>query len=129
MWILATPVQFWVARRFYRSAWLGMKHRRFGMDFLVVLGTTVAYIASAVSVMRMAIWGVEAMPFFEASALLLTFVVMGKLLETMAKGKTTDALLKLMDMQPRTLFILAVLSRLGANFGMQRLLFRDFIAH
>ena len=38
MWALATPVQFYSAARFYKAAWRGMRHRRFGMDFLVVLG-------------------------------------------------------------------------------------------
>ena len=52
MWILATPVQFYVAARFYRAAYRGALHRRFGMDFLVVLGTTVAYLASVVNTIQ-----------------------------------------------------------------------------
>jgi hypothetical protein len=63
---------------------------------LLASGTTVAYAASIVSTVKT---GGES--FFETSALLITFVVLGKLLETMAKARTTSALLKLLDMQPR----------------------------
>ncbi len=97
MWLLATPVQFYVAARFYRSAWRGMKNRRFGMDMLVVLGTTTAYLASVACALG---FGGASTSFFETSALLITFVVLGKLLETVAKGKTTEALLKLLNLQP-----------------------------
>jgi Cu+-exporting ATPase len=98
MWLLATPVQFYVAARFYRSAWRGLLHRRLGMDFLVVLGTTVAYAASVFSALQ----AEGSASFFESSSLLITFVVLGKFLETLAKSKTTEALMKLMDLQPRT---------------------------
>lgn len=98
MWALATPVQFYVAARFYRSAWRGLKNRQFGMDFLVALGTTTAYVASVVCAFTSA---GEATSFFETSALLISFVVLGKWLETVAKAKTTDALLKLLHLQPR----------------------------
>jgi Cu+-exporting ATPase len=103
MWILATPVQFYIAARFYRSAWRGIKHRRYGMDFLVTTSTTVAYVSSVVSAIQSASTGEMSSSFFETSALLITFVVLGKYLETLAKARTTDALLKLLDLQPRTL--------------------------
>ncbi len=99
MWVLATPVQFYVGSRFYRAAWRGVWLRRFGMDFLVVLGTSVSYFGSVVGAVTAATGSAS---FFETSTLLITFVVLGKYLETLAKAKTTDALLKLLYLQPRT---------------------------
>ena len=97
-WSLATPVQFFVAMRFYRNAWRGLLHRRFGMDLLVALGTSIAYLASVLSALGVLSGGSS---LFECSSLLVTFVLLGKYLEALAKAKTTEALLVLMDMQPR----------------------------
>jgi Cu+-exporting ATPase len=101
--LLTTPVQFGVGWRFYRAAWMSAKHWNFGMDALVVVGTTTAYAYSALALMV-----AEIKPhfvphvFFEASGMLLTFVTLGKYIEAKAKGRTSQALTLLMQLQPRT---------------------------
>ena len=101
--ILSTPIQFGVGGRFYRAAYLGLKHRNCGMDFLIAMGTTAAYGYSIVSIIAACMLpGFHGHHFFETSALLLTFVVMGKTAEAIARGKTSDALTNLMKLQPLT---------------------------
>ena len=99
---LASPVQFGVGAQFYRNTWNGIKHCTIGMDFLIVVGTTVSYVASVIDVLiAIASHGTyESHQFFETAALLITFVVLGKYLEARAKGKTNDALTALMELQP-----------------------------
>ena len=112
MGALATPVQLVVGRRFYVAAWKGLHHGNVGMDFLVCLGTTASYLYSLISMgMALTHAAYRGHTFFESSAMLLTFVTFGKMLEAMATGKTTEALTKLMRMQPRT----ATLLTLGAH--------------
>ena len=118
MLYLATPVQFGVGRRFYVSAISSAKHGVLGMDALIVLGTTSAYLysiivfaihlfASTLSI-QVEINDNGHMPnniytmksTFETGAMLITFVTFGKFLEAYAKGKTASALQKLMELQP-----------------------------
>ncbi|EED86889.1 copper transporter, ATP dependent, partial [Thalassiosira pseudonana CCMP1335] len=98
MFLLATPVQFGVGKRFYKSAYRGLVHGcTMGMDFLVVMGTTSAYVYSLIvfgdGVMKLS-------PTFETGAWLITFVTLGKYLEAYARGKTAGALQTLMELQP-----------------------------
>merc|ERR1711871_190158 len=80
-----------------------MGHRNCGMDFLIAMGTTAAYGYSIVSIIAACMLpGFHGHHFFETSALLLTFVVMGKTAEAIARGKTSDALTNLMKLQPLT---------------------------
>ena len=117
---LATPVQFYVGRRFYAAAWRGLKHRNCGMDFLIAMGTTAAYVYSIVSVVvACMVKSFHGNHFFETSAMLLTFVVMGKLMEAHAKGKTSAALTELMELQPSE----ALLVEEGGGEGEDELLF------
>ena len=101
LWLLATPIQFGIGKRFYIAAYKGLQHGMMGMDFLIVLGTTASYMYSLVS---MALCTVNpdyrGHYFFESSAMLLTFVTFGKYLESVAKGRTVDALAHLMSLQP-----------------------------
>ena len=107
LFILSTPVQFWVGYRFHRAALKGLKHCNLGIDFLVSLGTTASYFYSVMSVLLACMYKeFHGQHFFESSALLLTFVVMGKLMESYAKGKTSDALAKLLKLQPKTALII-----------------------
>ena len=102
-WILTTPVQFWVGARFFRGAWNGLKHCNFGMDFLVAFGTGTAYFYSVLSILvGCTNENFHGKHFFETSTMLITFVVFGKYLESVAKGKTSEALSKLMGMQVKT---------------------------
>ena len=112
---LATAVQFVVGRRFYRSAWKSFRMDRvLGMDFLVVMGTTAAYIYSiivfVINLITSLLGGDSDIisggyqhplrPTFETGAMLLTFVTLGKYMEAYAKGKTASALQSLMELQP-----------------------------
>ena len=98
---LATPVQFWLGARFYRSAWKAVKARAGNMDLLVALGTTAGY---GLSVYLMLIHAGHGMPhlYFEASAVVITLVLLGKWLETRAKRQTTEAIRALNALRPET---------------------------
>ncbi len=100
--ILATPVQFWIGLRFYRGAWKTLRAGSPGMDVLVALGTSAAYFFSIYNGFYAEAH--LAMPhlYFEASAMIITLVLLGKYLETGAKGKTSEAIRKLMGLQPKT---------------------------
>eukprot|EP00752_Nemacystus_decipiens_P009679 g8648.t1 len=109
MFILATPVQLVVGRRFYRAAWLGAKHGSLGMDALVVMGTSSAYLFS-VSVLLVKCSIDPSFPSkctFETAAMLLTLVSLGKLMEAIAKGQTSSSLTALVKLQPRTALLLS----------------------
>ncbi|NYZ79520.1 copper-translocating P-type ATPase [Candidatus Micrarchaeota archaeon] len=94
---LATPVQFIVGWRFYKSAWAGLKHKTANMDTLVALGTSAAYFYSLYLVMQ----DVMGETYFETSAVLITFVMAGKYLEARAKGRTSQAIRELMQLSPK----------------------------
>ncbi|MCB1960965.1 MAG: copper-translocating P-type ATPase [Rhodocyclaceae bacterium] len=99
---LATPVQFWIGARFYRGAWAALRGGGANMDVLVALGTSMAYGFSAV--VTVAGWAGQHV-YFEASAAIITLVLMGKLLEARAKTRTADAIEALARLQPRTAWI------------------------
>ncbi|RLN73601.1 hypothetical protein BBJ28_00026251, partial [Nothophytophthora sp. Chile5] len=108
LFLLATPVQFGVGRRFYVAAFKGLQHGAMGMDFLVVAGTTMSYTYSLISMVGSALHeNYQGHHFFESSAMLLTFVTLGKYMESMAKGKTADALSELAKLQPKTALLIA----------------------
>ncbi|GBG00869.1 copper-translocating P-type ATPase [Azospira sp. I13] len=97
--LLATPVQFWIGWRFYDGAYKALRGGGANMDVLVALGTTMAYVFSLV----VTLFGLEHQHvYFEASAAVITLVLLGKLLEARAKAKTTAALEALVRLQPKT---------------------------
>ncbi len=98
---LATPVQFWLGARFYIAAWKALKARTGNMDLLVALGTTAAY---GLSVYLMAVHEGPGEPhlYFEAAAVVITLVLLGKWLETRAKRTTTEAIRALQALRPET---------------------------
>jgi P-type Cu+ transporter len=98
---LATPVQFWSGARFYRGAWKALRGGTANMDVLVALGTTVAY-AFSVSVLLL---GFSHHLYFEASAVVITLVLLGKYLEARAKAKAAKSLESLIRLQPAKAFI------------------------
>jgi len=103
--LLATPVQFWIARRYYQSAWSALKNKTANMDTLVVLGTSVAYFYSAFVVVFSKLlqsFSVNTHTYFETSATIITLVLLGKYLELRAKGQTMTALKKLLDLQAKS---------------------------
>ncbi|MDE3209082.1 MAG: copper-translocating P-type ATPase, partial [Pseudomonadota bacterium] len=95
-WALATPVQFWIGRRFYTGAWKALRGGGANMDVLVVLGTSMAYFYSTIVVLL----GSPLPVYFEASATLVTLILMGKLLEAKAKRVASRAIEKLIRLQP-----------------------------
>jgi len=98
-WMLATPVQFWIGARFYRAGWASLRAGRANMDVLVALGTTMAYTFSAV----VTAFGLhDQHVYFEASAAIITLILLGRLLEARAKRKTTTAIRALMGLRPKT---------------------------
>ncbi|QIN81163.1 heavy metal translocating P-type ATPase (plasmid) [Rubrobacter marinus] len=100
---LATPVQFWAGWRFYRGAWGALRHGQANMNTLVVLGTTAAYAYSAVATLAPGLFaGGRADVYFDTSALIITLILLGRLLEMRAKGRTNEAIKKLAGLQART---------------------------
>jgi Cu+-exporting ATPase len=100
-WIFATPVQFFFAAPMYYKAYKSVRSGSPGMECLIMLGTTAAYSYSVLAVALA--WSrpdAKAEVFFETSAVLIAFVFLGKYLEELAKGRTSRALSKLMQLQP-----------------------------
>ena len=94
---LATPVQFWSGWRFYTGAWSSLRGGSANMDVLVALGTSAAYLLSC----AVLLFDLDQPLYFEASATLITLVLLGKLLEARAKGKASSALEALINLQPK----------------------------
>ncbi|MBK3776153.1 heavy metal translocating P-type ATPase [Azospirillum brasilense] len=99
--LLATPVQFWLGWRFYRAGWMAARAGSGNMDLLVALGTSAAW-GLSVYMMLTAHPGHTPHLYFEASAVLITFVLLGKWLEARAKGRTAAAIRALMQLRPDT---------------------------
>jgi P-type Cu+ transporter len=100
---LATPVQFWAGRRFYRGAWGALRHVQANMNTLVVMGTSAAYLYSAVATLAPGLFTAErADVYFDTSALIITLILLGRLLETRAKGHTNEAIRKLAGLKAKT---------------------------
>src|SRR5215212_8727152 len=100
---LATPVQFWAWRRFYRGTWGALKHGQANMNTLVVMGTSAAYLYSAVATLAPGLFAAgRADVYFDTSALIITLILLGRLLEARAKGRTNDAIKKLAGLQAKT---------------------------
>ena len=103
LWLLTTPVQFWVGGQFHLAFLRELRHRAASMNTLVSIGTNAAYFFSvAVTLWPHAFMAAGAMPYFEASALLMTFLVLGRWLEARARGGTSEAIRRLVALQPRT---------------------------
>jgi Cu2+-exporting ATPase len=105
MMALATPVVFWFGRQFFTGAWKQLKHRSANMDTLVALSTGIAYLySSAVAIFPDLFQkeDIQGHVYFEASAVIISFILLGRLLEEKAKSETTSALKKLMGLQVKT---------------------------
>lgn len=108
MWLLATPILFIFGRRFFVGAWKQAKHRSANMDTLVALSTGIAYLFSLFNMIYPQFWesrGLEAHVYFEAVGVIIAFILLGKMLEARAKGNTSDAIKKLMGLQPSTVVV------------------------
>jgi Cu2+-exporting ATPase len=105
MWALASPVLFIFGRQFYINAWKQAKHRQANMDTLVAISTSIAYLFSVFNTLFpdfLMAKGLEAHVYFEAAAVIIAFILLGKWLEEKAKSSTSAAIKKLMGLQPKT---------------------------
>ena len=105
LFVLATPVQFWAARRFYAGAWAALKHGTSNMNTLIAVGTSVAFgYSAAVTVLhdRWIFAHYDAATFFETSTAIIGLVLLGRYLEARAKGKASEAIRGLMSLRPET---------------------------
>ena len=108
MWILSTPVVFGLGKDFFLNAWKQLKHKSANMDTLVANSTGIAYLFSLFNLFYPDFWlsrGVEPHVYFEASSVIVAFILLGRLLEERAKGNTSTAIRKLIGLQPQTVTI------------------------
>src|SRR5919199_1874466 len=105
MLALATPLQFWIGWRFYRGLWDGIKAKASNMDTLIAIGTTAAYLYSATVTLIPGYFPFTSV-YFETAAIIITLILIGRLLETRTKEKASDAVRKLLDLQPKMAKIL-----------------------
>lgn len=109
MWLLATPVVLYFGKDFFIRAYKQAKNRSFNMDTLVSLSAGTAYIYSVFNTLIPQFWhsrGLHPDVYFEAAAVVIAFVMLGKLLEEKAKGNTSSSIKKLIGLQPKTVIIL-----------------------
>ncbi|WP_341837942.1 heavy metal translocating P-type ATPase [Chitinophaga pollutisoli] len=112
MWALSTPVVLVLGRHFFINAWKQAKNGKANMDTLVALSTGIAYVFSIFNTLNPAFWhsrGLHPHVYFEAAAVVIAFILLGKLLEERAKASTSSAIKKLMGLQPNTVI------RIGEN--------------
>ena len=109
MWALTTPIVLWFGNRFYINAWRQARHGTATMDTLVALSTGVAYLFSTFNTLFPHVWharGLHAHVYFEAAAVIIAFILLGRLLEERAKGNTSSAIKKLMGLQPKQVVVI-----------------------
>ncbi len=107
--ILAIPVQFWVGLEFYKATIPALKHRTANMDTLVSLGTTVAFSYSAFVTLFPKIVqnvGIEPMPYFDVSTIIIGLILLGRYFEAKAKAGTSEAIKRLIGLQAKTALVL-----------------------
>jgi len=109
LWALATPVQFWAGWRFYRGTWGALRHRTADMNTLIAVGTSAAYLYSVIAVLSPGIFmggGLERNVYFDTSAMIIALILLGRFLEARARGQTSEAIKKLIGMQPKTALVI-----------------------
>jgi Cu+-exporting ATPase len=109
LWALATPVQFWAGWRFYRGAWGALRHRTADMNTLIAVGTSAAYFYSVAAVLFPGLFtaaGVQPHLYFDTSALIIALILLGRYLETRARGQTSEAIKRLIGLNPKTAVVI-----------------------
>ena len=107
--MLSAPVVFYFGRNYFINAWKQAKHGLSNMDTLVALSTGVAFLFSAFNTFFPEFWhsrGLHAHVYYEAAAVVIAFISLGKLLEEKAKSNTSSAIKKLMGLQPKTVHVM-----------------------
>jgi P-type Cu+ transporter len=105
LFALTTPVLFWAGRQFYKGAWSGLLHRSADMNTLIAVGTGAGYLFSVVATAAPGIFtraGLPANVYYEAVVMIIALILLGKMLEARAKGRTSAAIRKLAGLQPRS---------------------------
>ncbi|HXX80805.1 MAG TPA: heavy metal translocating P-type ATPase, partial [Thermodesulfovibrionales bacterium] len=105
LFVLATPVQFWAGMRFHKAAWAAFRHRTANMNTLVTVGTFAAYLYSVLATFVPGLFlqgGIAPDVYYDTSAIIITLILLGRMLEAKAKGRTSEAIKGLMRLQPRT---------------------------
>lgn len=108
MFLLATPVVFVFGRQFFTGAWKQLRHGLANMDTLVAVSTGIAWLFSVANMLFASYWmkrGIHPHVYFEAAAVIVAFILVGRLLESKAKGNTSSAIKKLMGLQPKTVVV------------------------
>jgi len=109
LWALATPVQFWAGFRFYRGAWGAIRHKTADMNTLIAVGTSAAYLYSVTAVLLPGLFtgaGVKPSLYFDTSAMIIALILLGRFLEARARGRTSEAIKKLIGLQPQTALVI-----------------------
>ncbi|MBI2546403.1 copper-translocating P-type ATPase [Candidatus Woesearchaeota archaeon] len=106
--ILTAPVQFWVGWQFYSSTWVALKNRTADMNTLIAIGTTAAYLYSALVTLFPEFFIARGSigVYYDTAAIITTLIILGRYIEAKAKGKTSAAIKKLMQLQPKTARVL-----------------------
>ena len=114
LWALATPVQLWAGWSFYRSGLSALRHRTSNMHTLIALGTTTAYGYSVAIVLMgwlapefLAAQGISSMLYFDTAAMIIALILLGAYLESRARGQTSDAIRRLIELRPSTARVVA----------------------
>ncbi|MBM3118613.1 MAG: heavy metal translocating P-type ATPase [Chloroflexi bacterium] len=108
LWALATPVQFWTGWRFYKGAWGALRHKTADMNTLIAVGTSAAYFYSMVAVAAPALFAadIELGLYFDTSSMIIALILLGRFLESRARGQTSEAIKKLIGLKPRTAIVI-----------------------
>ncbi len=107
--LLQTPVQFWVGWQFYSGAWKTLKHRSSDMNTLIAVGTSAAYLYSVLATFFPSVFAAEGLMrevYFDTAGAIIVLILLGRLLEARAKGQTSEAIKKLIGLQPKTARVL-----------------------
>ena len=104
--LLTTPVVFWAGLPFFTSAWKSLKHGRADMDTLIAMGAGTAYVTSLAGTLAPQLWTGEPPIHYEAAAMITVFILLGRLLEERAKGKSSQAVDKLLDFQVKSAHVI-----------------------
>jgi Cu+-exporting ATPase len=121
LWALATPVQFYVGWQYYVGAFKALRNRSANMDVLIALGSSVAYFYS----IPVTLWIINGHQYFETAAVIITLIRLGKFLEARAKGRTSEAIKKLMGLRAKTARI--VRSGLEAEVPVDEVIVGDIV--
>jgi len=109
--LLATPVQFWAGWQFYVGFWKATKHKTSDMNTLIAVGTSAAYLYSLIAIFLPHLFMVKGLMldvYFDTSAAIIVLILLGRFLEARAKGRTSEAIKKLIGLQPKTARVIRI---------------------